>query len=137
MSLKKFLMIPSLVLMALAFALPSTALGADGGLMHCFAFSPIADASEADWKAFYKATKELPGKVDGLNSAWAGKLRRPMRQYGSDGGEPTLREYGVCMEMRDQAALASYAEHAAHTEWVKVYSKVRIAGTLTYDIVVE
>ncbi len=131
------LIVPSIALLALVFMTPSTALGAEGGLMHCFAFTPIADASEADWKAFYKATKELPAKIEGLDSAWAGKLRRPMRQYESDGGEATLREYGVCMEMKDEAALASYAEHAAHTEWVKVYAKVRVAGTLTYDIIVE
>lgn len=104
--------------------------------MHCFAFTPIADAGEADWKAFYKATKELPDKIDGLNDAWAGKLRRPIRQYGRDGGEPTVREYGVCMELTDEAALKAYAEHPAHTEWVGVYAKVRQAGTLTYDILV-
>ena len=129
--------ISSLALLALAFTVLPTTLGAAGGLMHCFVFTPLPDAGAADWKAFYEATEELPEKIDGLNNAWAGKLRRPVRQYGRDGGEPKLREYGVCMELEDEAALAVYAEHPAHTEWMKVYVKVREAGTLTYDVLVE
>lgn len=126
----------SIALLALVFTLLCPALNA-GGLMHCFVFTPIADAGSADWKAFYEATAALPDKIDGLHKAWAGKLRRPVRQYGRNGGDPLVREYGVCMEMEDEAALAAYADHPAHTEWVKIYSKVREPGTLTYDMLVE
>ena len=48
--------------------------------------------------------------------------------------EPVLRQWGVCMEMDDQATLERYAEHEAHSDWVEVYSKVRRPGTTTYDI---
>lgn len=97
-------------------------------LMHCFTFTVIEEATEADWQAFYKATDELPGKIPGLNKVWYGKLRRPLRV-----GEAT-RQFGVCMELDDEAALKVYADHPAHTDWVKVYSKVRVPRTTTFDI---
>jgi hypothetical protein len=120
-------------------------------LMHCFAFTAIEGASQADWQAFQKATDELPGKIPGLNKVWHGKLRRNLSIFGvnrearkkfRDGekkvtAEVTLtsRQYGVCMEMDDGAALKTYAGHAAHEGWVEVYSKVRQPGTTTYDII--
>lgn len=119
-------------------------------LMHCFAFTPIADATEAQWKAFYEATDALPGKVPGLTKTWAGKLMRPLAQFGIDAesrkkltsgeakvtGEITrnVRQYGVCMEFADEAALKAYAAHPEHKKWEEVYSKVRVAGTTTIDI---
>jgi hypothetical protein len=63
-----------------------------------------------------------------VSRVWHGKLRRPLNVGGA------VREYGVCMEMADEAALATYAKHAAHDAWVKVYEKVRVAGTTTFDI---
>ena len=102
-------------------------------LMHCFAFTPVDTATDADWEAFYKATDELPGKIDGLNKIWAGKLRRPLTIY-SKTGEAKERKNGVCMEMDDEAALETYADHVAHREWEKAYFKVRQRGTNTYDI---
>lgn len=114
---------------AMAITLFSGALAAaDGKLMHCFYFTPTADAKQADWDAFYKATDALPGKIPGVVRVWAGKLRRPMQQGN--------RQYGVCMEMKDEAALQSYAQSPAHKEWVAVYSKVRQEGTTTLDIIV-
>lgn len=120
-------------------------------LMHCFAFSVIESATNADWQAFQKATDALPGKIPGLTRVWHGKLRAPLAQFTTDGatrkklgaGEKDVvgpvnrvtRQYGVCMEMNDLAALKSYAAHPAHEEWVKVYEKVRQYGTTTFDIV--
>ncbi|MDA1235661.1 MAG: Dabb family protein [Acidobacteria bacterium] len=100
-------------------------------LLHCFFFTPIAEASQADWDAYYKATDELPSKIDGLHRVWVGKLteRAAVAQQVKLG-----REYGACMEFRDEAALASYATHAAHDAWLNVYEKVRVAGTTTFDI---
>ena len=97
-------------------------------LMHCFAFTVIEEATNADWQAFYKATDELPGNIPGLSKVWYGKLRRPLRV-----GE-TTRQFGVCMEMDDADALNAYADHPAHKEWVEVYTKVRQPGTTTIDI---
>ena len=105
--------------------------------MHCFAFTEIEEATEADWKAFMAATNELPSKIDGLDKVWVGKLRRPLRQYGRNRDEPSVRQWGVCMEMTDEEALSIYAGHAAHTAWVKVYEKVRVPGTTTFDILGE
>lgn len=119
-------------------------------LMHCFAFTSIDGASEADWAAFRNATDALPKKIPGLTRVWHGKLRAPLTQITIDGaarkklggGEKDVpatvnrvrRDYGVCMEMSDEAALKTYADHPAHAEWVKVYEKVRVYGTTTFDI---
>lgn len=100
-------------------------------LMHCFAFTAIAEATEADWQAFYTATDELPSKIPGLNKVTHGKLLTP------NVGDNTPRDYGVCMEMTDQAARQAYGEHPAHEEWVAVYSKVRVPGTTTFDYLME
>lgn len=97
-------------------------------LMHCFAFTAIDTASEADWQAFFKATDELPGKIPGISKVWYGKLRRPLKVADS------VRQWGVCMEMKDEETLKAYAANPAHKAWVDVYSKVRVAGTTTYDI---
>ena len=107
---------------------------ASGKLMHCFAFTPIATATDADWQAFYKATDELPSKIPGLLNVWYGKLRRPLTIVGQDGSK-LVRQHGACMEMQDEATLTKYADHPAHKEWVAVYGKVRQPGTTTYDII--
>jgi len=120
-------------------------------LMHCFAFTVIEGAGDAEWKAFQSATDALPQKIPGLTRVWHGKLRAPLAQFTTDGatrkklgaGEKGVsgpvnrlsRQYGVCMEMDDEAALKTYAGHPAHAEWVKVYEKVRVAGTTTFDII--
>jgi hypothetical protein len=126
------------------------ATAADKKLMHCFVFTPVDTATQADWEAFYKATDELPGKIPGLSRVWAGKLARNLAILGTDretskklaAGEKEVsgpitrrvRSYGVCMEFADEAALKAYAPHAAHKEWEKVYEKVREYGTTTFDI---
>jgi hypothetical protein len=101
------------------------------GLMHCFAFTPLLGATDADWDAFYKATDELPDKVDGLQKVWVGKLNTPRKL------DPNMdaREYGVCMLLDGPDALKTYDEHPAHAAWIEVYSKVRVPGTTTFDIV--
>jgi len=112
--------------MLLAGVLLFSGIGSAGekALMHCFFFTPIAEASQADWDSFHKATDELPGKIEGLHRVWVGKLRSPYME----------REHGVCMEMTDENALQTYAQHPAHDAGVKVYEKVRVAGTTTFDI---
>lgn len=131
------------------------ALAADkGGMMHCFAFTPIQEATQANWDAFYKATKEMPKKVKFVKQVWAGKLRAPLNQFNTTdaaarkkvlAGEKgvsgeltaTKREYGVCMLMTGPDDLKAYAEHPYHKEWLSAYEKVRVAGTTTYDILVQ
>ena len=119
-------------------------------LMHCFMFTTVESATDAEWKAFQTATDELPGKIPGLTRVWHGKLRAPLSQFTTDaatrkklgGGEKDVtgpvnrvnRQYGVCMEMSDEATLKSYSSHPAHADWLKVYEKVRVYGTTTFDI---
>ncbi len=118
------------LLVVLTLTLLAGALSAgDGKLMHCFYFTVVEGASEADWQAFYKATDELPGKIPGLLDVWHGKLRRPLRVGANQ------RQYGVCMEMQDEAALKVYADHPAHKAWEQVYFKIRQPGTTTVDII--
>lgn len=138
-----------------AFVL-SSCLAQAGDLMHCFAFTPIAEATQADWDAFYKATNEWPKKNKAIKMVWAGKLARPLAQFGTSDAEArkkvmagekgvsgvlTLnrREYGVCMAMEGSgepaAILKAYSSHPYHKEWTAAYEKVRVPGTTTYDIV--
>jgi hypothetical protein len=106
-------------------------------LMHCFAFTAVESASDADWQAFFKATDALTSKIDGVSRVWYGKLRSPLTiTRVNPAGEATKvqRQWGVCMEMNDEAALKTYAGHPAHKEWNDAYSKVRTPGTTTFDI---
>lgn len=98
-------------------------------LMHCFAFTSIPEATNADWQAFFRATDQLPSKIKSISHVWYGKLARPLKQ-----GDVT-RDWGVCMEMADEAALTAYDKDPAHTAWVAVYEKVRKEGTTTFNII--
>ena len=129
---------------------------AEPGVMHCFAYTVIESATPAEWDAFTKATKELPGKIPGLKGVWLGKLSRPMSLLTTDASAPSeevkklragetvsvpvkmmRRQAAACMEFSSAAALAAYAKHPAHGEWMKTYEKVRVAGTTTIDILTQ
>jgi hypothetical protein len=116
--------------LALTFALLASpaAFAGEKKLMHCFAFTPVKDASQADWDAFYKATDLIPKKINGVSKVWYGKLASTL------GRGDSAREYGVCMEMTDQAARTAYGNAPYHAEWLKAYEKVRVDGTTTFDI---
>jgi hypothetical protein len=119
-------------------------------MMHCFAFSTIKEATQADWDAFAKATDTWPAKYSGIKRIWHGKLRAPLNQFTVDAearkklaaGEKdvdakanrNVREYGVCMEMEGPGTLKEYTANPYHKEWMAAYEKVRVAGTTTYDI---
>ena len=40
----------------------------------------------------------------------------------------------MCIELKGLTNLKAYEAHPYHKTWVDVYSKVRVAGTTTYDI---
>ncbi len=142
-----------LILMSL-FAVAITARPAtagEKGMMHCFAFTPIETATQADWDAFYKETDALPKKIKTITMVWYGKLRgNGLGIYQVDAatskkliaGEKdvegkvnrTVRKYGACFLFTGEAALAAYTKDPNHDAWVKAYEKVRVAGTTTYDI---
>lgn len=126
------------------------AAAADKGMMHCFAFTVIPEATDADWKAFAEATEQWPSKFEGIKGIWQGKLRSPLTLYtiSAEGrkklaaGEKNvateanrvIRQHGVCMLMTGPEALKAYTENSFHAEWMAKYEKVRVAGTTTYDI---
>jgi hypothetical protein len=95
--------------------------------LHCFYFTPLAEAGGADWKAFFDATDSLQGKVSGLKHVWYGKLNRPMES------DPP-RQWGVCMAFGKQDDFRSYAGSVVHAAWEKSYFKVRQPGTTTTDL---
>jgi len=97
-------------------------------LMHCFAFTELGGATKADWDAFYKATDELPKKINGVSHVWYGKLASPLNQNSGK------RTFGVCMEMDNAAARKAYADDPYHKTWTETYDKVHVEGTTTYDI---
>jgi len=117
--------------------------------LHCFYFTVVDNATDADWQAFFKATDELPNKIPGVSRVWYGKLSRPMGILSTTDDETRkkliaegtatgpikrlVRQFGVCMEMADEAALKAYAAHPFHKEWEAVYFKVRQPGTNSMD----
>jgi hypothetical protein len=40
----------------------------------------------------------------------------------------------MCIELNGLSNLKAYDAHAYHKTWVDAYSKVRVEGTTTYDI---
>ena len=117
-----------LLFLAGGMLLASTALAGGEKLMHCFAFTAVKEATQADWDAFYKATDEIPKKIKGVSQVWYGKLQRPL----NEGGE--VRQYGVCREMDNAEARRNYGNDPYHKIWTDAYSKVRVEGTTTFDI---
>jgi hypothetical protein len=122
-------------------------------LMHCFAWTAVKEATPADWDAFYKASDVLPEKIKGIRRVWYGKLAAPLSQTSIEkiddpimaryrNGEVVTadvrrmpREYGMCMEMADEAALKAYDSDPYHKTWTEAYAKVRVEGTPTFNIV--
>lgn len=134
----------------LAFTATS-AMAGEKTMMHCFAYTPIATATQAEWDAFHKASEEMPKKIKGVKRVWHGKLRNPLTLVVSAdpaaskrvrAGETDVnaklglvkREHGMCIEMENEAMLKTYETHPYHKEWVAAYEKVRVAGTTTYQI---
>ena len=124
----------------------------DQAVMHCFAWTPVKEATPADWEAFYKASDALPQKIDGIVRVWYGKLVTPLAQAQlgkidreafqkyQQGESVTIpvsrvqREYGMCMEMKNGDVLKAYDEHPYHKVWTDAYSKIRVDGTTTFNI---
>ena len=122
-------------------------------LMHCFAWTPIKEATPADWTAFFQASDALPHKIKGITRVWYGKLADPLGQNTIAKIDPealkkfragetvpaevarTNREWGMCMEMRDQAALKAYDTDPYHKIWTAAYAKIRIDGTTTFNVI--
>ena len=145
----------SSVFAAAAAVFLSTGLATAGEkhLMHCFAFSPIESASEADWKAFYDATDAMPKHIPAVKMVWVGKLRSDLAQFQVDAaarkklaaGEKdvdakanrVVRGYGVCMAMEGgpEVLKETYTANPYHKTWSAAYEKVRVAGTTTFDII--
>ncbi|MGO9009947.1 MAG: hypothetical protein ACLQPN_07580 [Bryobacteraceae bacterium] len=149
----KFSAMAHLVACAAAVLLLSPAARAgEKTLMHCFAWTPVADATPADWQAFYQASDALPAKIKGITRVWYGKLQAPLTQIAPSGmdsasgqklraGETVTvpvkrlaRDYGMCMEMAGPEVLKAYSQDPYHKVWVEAYSKVRVEGTTTFNI---
>lgn len=142
----------SLGLWAATLLLSQAALAGEKTVMHCFAWTPIKEATNADWQAFYKASDQLPNKIKGIKRVWYGKLVSPLpqihfqkvdnetfRRY--QAGETvnasvsaTPREYGMCMEFANADVLKAYDADPFHKIWTAAYEKVRVEGTTTFNI---
>lgn len=146
---------PKRIAACTALLIVSTSAGWAGEktVMHCFAWTPVKEATATDWQAFYKASDALPQKIKGINKVWYGKLAAPFGQTQIEGnpdeatikkyraGEPitvpvtrAAREYGMCMEMKDAAALKAYDSDPYHKIWTDAYAKIRVDGTTTFNI---
>jgi hypothetical protein len=125
---------------------------ADNKVMHCFAWTPVKEATPADWSAFYKASDALPQKIKGLTKVWYGKLAAPLSQVSIVKADPETRkklgagetaavevarvprDYGMCMEFASPEAFKAYDKDPYHTVWTEAYAKVRVEGTTTFNI---
>jgi hypothetical protein len=138
----------SALIVACLLLVVSPAFAGEKKMMHCFLFTAVESASDADWQAFFKATDELPGKIPGLTKVWYGKLERSFAFLMTDeatrkklmAGEAASgpvtrgqRQWAACMEFADAAALKAYGPHPAHQAWNELYFKVRQPGTHTLD----
>jgi hypothetical protein len=121
-------------------------------VMHCFAWTPVKEATPADWDAFYKASDQLPTKIKGLTKVWYGKLASPLnwtmvakidpearkKLVAGDtvGAEVSRvnRDYGMCMEFASPDAFKAYDADPYHKVWTDAYAKVRVEGTTTFNI---
>ncbi|HEV2447502.1 MAG TPA: hypothetical protein VGS58_16340 [Candidatus Sulfopaludibacter sp.] len=130
----------------------TTVLAGELTVMHCFAWTPVQEATPADWEAFAKASDALPKKIKGIIRVWYGKLETPLgqvqlgnidnesfRKYqaGETVTSPisrTQRQYGMCMEMKNADVLKAYDGHPYHKVWTGAYAKVRVEGTTTFNI---
>lgn len=136
---------------AAALFLTTAAHAGEKKLLHCFTWTSVKSASQADWDAFFKASDAMPSKIKGVSKVWYGKLASPLSQYTVQAqgeaqqkiraGEAapatvtrTPRDWGMCMEMDGPDALKAYAADPYHATWVAAYSKVRIEGTTTFNI---
>lgn len=138
------------LLITVVCMLAATLSAGEKKMMHCFAFTVIPTATEAEWAAFEKTTDAMPSKMPGVSKVWHGKLRAPLTVYNTDAetrkkftdatpaaeGKFTrlIRQHGVCMEMDGPETLKTYTANPYHKEWMEAYVKVRQAGTTTYDI---
>jgi len=141
----------SLFILAAGFAAGRPAQAAN--VMHCFVFTQVESASDADWAAWKAATGKLPRQIPGLKQVWYGKLAKTFSQIGPDqrfdaestrkfaAGESfplTIkrvdRQYGACFQFKDRAAFDAYGKHPAHEAWLKLYEKVRVDGSATFQI---
>jgi len=138
--------------LALVLLLSTPIFAGEKGMMHCFAFTTIKDATPADWAAWEASTDKLPKTMKGIiKKVWHGELNRPLALFGPDAEtrkkftagvtsadgkvERIERQHGVCLLMAGKDSLAAYQKHPEHANWVKLYEKVRVAGTTTFDIV--
>lgn len=128
---KIVLLLAGAILMGAGWLLGQQKSATETTLLHAFAYTPVEGATQQDFDNFKKATGDLVGKVPGLKRVWVGKLKSP---FDAPEGK---RVYGVGMEFDDAKALAAYGDDPAHKEWERVYRKVRVAGTTTFDILGE
>ncbi len=130
-----------------------TAEAGEKTIMHCFAWTPVKEATPDDWAAFYKASDLLPKKIKGIHKIWYGKLQSPLGQVGVVKVEPEnqqklragqtapaeinriTRDYGMCMEFASLDALKAYDTDPYHKTWTDAYAKVRVEGTTTVNII--
>jgi len=137
---------------SLILACHAPAFAGDQTLMHCFAWTPVKEATPADWEAFSKASDALSHKIKGILRVWYGKLAAPLSQASLGkidsatakqyfAGETvtvpvtrTPREYGMCMEMKDANVLKAYETDPYHKFWTDAYARIRVDGTTTFNI---
>jgi hypothetical protein len=122
------LLLAGIMLLAIGYVLGQQTATSEKTLLHVFAYTPLEGATPQDFDNFNKATSDLLGKVPGLKRVWVGRLKAP---FDAQEGK---RVYGVGMEFENAKALAAYADDPAHKDWEKIYRKVRVAGTTTFDI---
>ena len=143
---------PLMFAAAVALLASNAAHAGEKALLHCFAWTPVKEATPADWEAFYKASDAMPKKIKGVTHVWYGKLQSPLGQTsigkvdddtikkyraGAEITAPitrTPREYGMCIEMKNAEVKKMYDTDPYHKIWTDAYAKIRVDGTTTFQI---
>ena len=93
-------------------------------LIHGFLFKPVDGATPQQLDELWSATRKLASQDTDIQNIWMGKIVRHQGEW----------KNAIVMEFENEAGHKKYETSAAHTEWLKTYSKVRAEPTLTFDL---
>ncbi len=100
-------------------------------IMHSVAWTAKADASDAVLAQFNQATADFAAGVPGLQRAWVGKLRQPLKV-----GDST-HSHGLIFEFSDIQSREAYSKHPTRPAWIEGFGEVREGRPVVYDVIGE
>ncbi len=100
-------------------------------IIHAVAWTAKAGTSDATLAAFEESTAKFVAGVPGLQRAWVGKLRQPLKV-----GDNT-HTHGLIFEFSDIQSREAYAKHPSRPAWIEGFGEVRSGRPVVYDVIGE